>query len=141
MKKVILSIFIFVFCLSFSVLAQDAVNAQAKILADLEPMVADTLAGYNAENYEEYFMHFAKSMKAIATPQVFKNMVMNMWKKKVGEFKSRVLVEKKCSFNDDFPLLVFEGTFKNSKMMISVNFMKEDGKYKIMQFRIDPEKK
>ncbi len=128
-------------CLSFSVHAQDTVNLQTKLLVALEPMVDETLAGYNAGKSEDYFKHFAVSMKAIATPQVFKNMVMNMWKKKIGEFKSRELAEKKCSFNDGFPLLVYVGVFKNSKMMISVNFMKEDGKYKIMQFRIDPEKK
>lgn len=145
-KKFTFILMLLIFFVSCSAFSQEigspdySRHPQAKLLAQLDPVVEHTLKGYNAEKQEEYFRHFAKSMKAVCTPQVFQNVILNNWKKTIGVFKTRVLDDKNCSFNDAYPLLVYKGEFQNSRMMISVNFMKEDGQYKVMQFRIDPEK-
>jgi hypothetical protein len=111
-------------------------HAQEKYLSVLDPMVDNAMEGYNKEDYKIYFKDFAASMAAVATEQTFSSMVLGMWKKDAGEFKSKKLIDERCSFNDTTPLLVYEGEFANKKMDLAVNFIKEGDAFKVMQVTI-----
>jgi hypothetical protein len=108
-------------------------HPNASYLKITEPMVDNAMQGYNKEDHQAFYKDYTKSMASVATESTFKMMVMNMWKKETGNYKSRKLIDSRCSFNDSAPLLVYEADFENAKKILSVNFLKEEDELKIVQ--------
>jgi len=106
-------------------------------LASLEPMIDKALEGYNKKDSKAFFADYAKKMASIATDQVFNTMYMDDYMKNLGKYKSKTLIKKETVLMGDFPLVVYTAEMEKGKAKISVNFTKEEGSAKIMQFRID----
>lgn len=113
-------------------------HAQEKLLAKLVPMVDAAMEGYNKEDHKVYFADFCKAMEAVATEQTFRTMVQGMWKKENGAFKAKKLLDDRCSFNDQVPLLMFEAEFENGKRLLAVNFTREGDLFRVMQISVNP---
>lgn len=111
-------------------------HAQKAYLEVLDPMVDHAMKGYNDENHQVFFANYCKMMAGVATEMTFKNMVMNMFKAKTGAFKSKTLLDARCSFNETTPLLVYEGEFEKGKFLLPVNFTKEGDVFKVMQIQV-----
>jgi hypothetical protein len=106
--------------------------------AKLEAMVDKAMKAYNDEDAKAFFADYAKSMAAIATEQVFKNLYVDQAKRDFGKYVSREPIAAQTVTIGDFPLLVYQAKFeKNDKVKISVNFTFEDGAFKVMQIRFD----
>jgi hypothetical protein len=109
-----------------------------QFLKILDPLVDKALAGYNSEDPVKFFKYFAKALKHTTTRQYFHAVYMGTYKKDLGGYKSRVLIESKCSFDQYYPMLVYEGVFDNYKrVIITVTFMNEYGFYRITQISFD----
>ena len=105
----------------------------------LEAMTDKALAAYNAGDAKVFYADFAKMMASIATEQTFNMMYRDMYMKTYGKYVSRKLIKSESSIFEDTPLMVFEAEFeKAKKVKVSVNFMKENGVYKIMQMQFAP---
>ncbi len=102
----------------------------------LDPMVDNAMEGYNKEDFKMYYKDLPKAMAAIGTEIGFKSVVLNMYKKKTGNLKSKTFLSKSV-FNKPAPLVYYEGDFEKGKFPIAVNFqLQTDGTYKIMQITI-----
>ena len=124
--------------LAVSVLGSEVHAADKLDPKPLEAIIDNALKGYNDGDYKVFFADYAKSMAAVATEQTFKSMYTDQYKKNLGDYVSRKPIDKETVLMGDFPLMVFDAEFsKEKKVKLSVNFTKEDGKFKIMQMRFD----
>ena len=105
----------------------------------LEAMLDKALAAYNAGDSKAFYADYAKMMASVATDQAYDMMFRSIYMKTHGKYVSRKLLKAESSVFEDTPLMVFESVFeKTKKVKISVNFMKEDGVYRIMQMQFAP---
>ena len=105
----------------------------------LDAMLDKALAGYNAGNHTAFFADFAKMMASITTEQTFNTMYRGMYFTTYGKYVSRTPIKAETVLLGDSPLLVYAAEFeKNKKVKISVNFIKEEGAFKIMQIQLAP---
>lgn len=143
MKKTFIgALALFLFFSAVSVTRCDAklkINKQ-ELLKVLDPIVEKTLAAYNSNDDVKFFDYFAQEMHDVTTPQHFKAYYIDIYKQEIGDYQSRKLLEKKCSFDEFYPVVVYKGVFKkNKKVFITVNFLNEHGFYRIT--RVDFDKK
>ena len=102
----------------------------------LDPVVDRALAGYNAGDSKAFFADYAKMVAAVATDATFNAMYKGMYFQSYGKYISREPIKAETVLQGDTPLLVYQGEFeKNKKVKISVNFIKEDGAFKVMQIQ------
>ena len=105
----------------------------------LEAMLGKALAAYHAGDSKAFYADYAKMMASVATDQANDMMFRNICLKTHGKYVSRKLLKAESSVFEDTPLMVFEAVFEKTKRVkISVNFMKEDGVYRIMQMQFAP---
>jgi hypothetical protein len=106
----------------------------------LDAMVGKALEAYNVGNHTAFYADFAKLMASVTTEQTFNVMYRGMYFTTYGKYVSRTSpVKAETVLLGDSPLLVYVGRFeKNEKVKISVNFMKEEGAFKIMQIQLAP---
>lgn len=96
------------------------------------------MKGYNAGDAKVFFADYAKLLSAVATPAMFDALYKNAAMKEYGKYESKSLLAKESVVDGETPLLVFAAKFeKNPKVKLSVNFMQEDGKPKVMQVTIE----
>lgn len=105
---------------------------------ELESIVENAMKGYNAGDAKVFFADYAKLLAAVAVPATFDALYKNMALKDFGKYESKKLIAAQSVVEGETPLLVFEAKFeKNPKVKLSVNFMKEEGKPKVMQVTIE----
>ena len=103
----------------------------------LDAIVENAMKGYNAGDAKIFFTDYAKSLSSIATPAMFDALYTNMAMKEFGKYVSKKLIAGESVVQGETPLLVYEAKFeKNPKVKLSINFMQEDGKPKLMQVTI-----
>src|SRR4030042_2544808 len=68
-------------------------------IAQYEPMVDRMLTGYNNEDYREFYHDFGEVMSSIATEEAFKNIYLDHYKEKYGNFQSKQLIPGMSVFN------------------------------------------
>jgi hypothetical protein len=118
----------FAACLSISAYAADQKS--------LDTVVDKALAGYNAGDSKAFFADYAKMVAAVATEATFNAMYKGMYFQTYGKYISRQPIKAETVLEGDTPLLVYQAEFeKNKKVKISVNFIKEDGAFKVMQIQ------
>ena len=121
-------------CLSISAHGQAAPDHKS-----LDPVVDKALAGYNALDAKVFFADYAKALAGVATEPTFNMLYKDMHFKTYGKYISRQPIDAETVFDADTPLVVYRAEFeKNKKVKISVNFMKEDGAYKLVQIQFAP---
>ena len=103
----------------------------------LDAIVENAMKGYNAGDAKVFFADYAKSLSAIATPATFDALYTNMAMKEFGKYVSKKLIPGESVAQGETPLLVFEAKFeKNARVKLSINFLQEEGKPKLMQVTI-----
>ena len=103
----------------------------------LDAIVENAMKGYNAGDSKIFFTDYAKSLSAVATPAMFDALYTNMAMKEFGKYVSKKLIAGESVVEGETPLLVFEAKFeKNPKVKLSINFLQEEGKPKLMQVTI-----
>ena len=139
MKKVWLLILI-AFVLSMSGLSSN-VSAQPShdyMVDSLNVIVDNTMKGYNLENYVDFYRYFADKMESAVAKQYFKAVYVDVYKKNLGYLEAKKLLSEESSFDPGFPIMVYECQFEKYKDVIMiVNFIKEEGAYRITQLTID----
>ena len=120
--------------LAFSIPAVRAADAPKP----LDAMVEKAMTAYNAGDAKAFFADYAKMVEAIATPATFDVLYKNGALKEHGKFVSRKLLAANSVVEGETPLLVYEAKFeKSERVKLSVNFIQEDGKPKLMQVTIE----
>lgn len=117
----------------------DAAPSTDALIATIDGLVDKALAAYNADDSKAFFADYCKSMAGIANDQTFNALYRNR-KPQLGNYVSRSMIKARSSFTADGPgLAVYTGVFEKDKAAtISVNYVKEDGAYKLMQVQINP---
>ncbi|MCF7907564.1 MAG: hypothetical protein K9L86_01635 [Candidatus Omnitrophica bacterium] len=127
---------ILVGCLSWG--AAFAQPSKDYLVATLDILVGEALQAYNSEDYIKFFEYFSKEMSPVTTKQYFKALYINGYKRDLGEFHLRELIENDSSLDPDFPMMVYKGQFaKCDDARIVVNFAREYDNYRIKRIRID----
>ena len=104
---------------------------------ELESIVENAMKGYNAGDAKIFFADYAKSLSAVATPATFDALYTNMAMKEFGKYVSKKLIPGESVAQGETPLLVFEAKFeKNPRVKLSINFLQEEGRPKLMQVTI-----
>jgi len=118
------------FAFAVLLLCSTAIRAEEKVdVAKLNATVDAALKAYNDGDAKAFAGLYAKAMAQIGEAQ-FKLLKMDTF----GKFVEKKAIEKETSINDAAPLLVFEAKFeKVGKVKISVNFLKEEKEFKLMQ--------
>ena len=110
----------------------------ADVPKPLDTMIEKAMTAYNAGDSKAFFADYAKLMESIATPATFDALYKNGAMKEHGKFVSRKLIGGESVVEGETPLLVYEAKFeKSARVKLSVNFMQEDGKPKLMQVTIE----
>lgn len=113
--------------------------APAADLKTLETKVDAALAAYNAGDAKKFYADFAKSMAAIATPQVFDVLYTQGAKPQFGNYVSRELIKGESVTDGETLLLVYAAKCeKSDKVKLSINVQKEDGEYRFVQVQFAP---
>lgn len=103
----------------------------------LDAIVENAMKGYNAGDSRIFFTDYAKSLSAVATPAMFDALYTNMAMKEFGKYVSKKPIPAESVVQGETPLLVYEAKFeKNPKVKLSINFLQEEGKPKLMQVTI-----
>jgi len=77
-------------------------------------------------------------MAPITGREHFKAVFLDVYKANLGHAEPKRILRKESSLDTDFPVLIYEGEFeKYDRVLITVNFMNEDGNYRITQVRFD----
>ena len=96
------------------------------------------LVAYNSENYTDFRSCFADSMSSAVTKSYFKEVFLGTYKKNLGFVESVKFLKNQSSLDPDFPTLLYSAEFEKYKqVLITVNFMNENGRYRITQLRFD----
>ncbi len=103
----------------------------------IDAIVSKAMKAYNEGDHKKFFADYAKAMSVIANEQTFNALYKMGAMATFGKFKSMKFIEKGSVTKGDFLLINYEGTFDKKKGLIQVNFMKEDGKYRIQQLQIN----
>lgn len=103
-----------------------------------EVIVDKTMKAYNEGDSKAFFADYAKAMASIASPAMFDALYKEMALKQFGKYVSKSFIAGQSVVEGETPLLVFEAKFeKNPKVKLAFNFMKEEGKPKVMQVTIE----
>ena len=134
--RLILSIFVLSFLFtSFSALAQPSKDYLIEIW---NLLTNKALVAYNSENYTDFRSCFADSMSSAVTKSYFKEVFLGTYKKNLGFVESVKFLKNQSSLDPDFPILLYSAEFEKYKpVLITVNFMNENGRYRITQLRFD----
>jgi len=138
MKKFML-LFVMIFVLSVSSFCQSISTApfQKYLINSLGVLVDKTMEGYNLENYVDFYRYFANKMDSIVASRYFKALYVDVYKKDLGYLESKKLLLQESVLDPGFPVLVYECKFENfDKVLLIVNFIKEEGAYRITQVRL-----
>lgn len=121
-------------------------GAQAKELAPglteemfktLDPVVERLVKAYNEGNWKAFYADYAKAMSALATEQSFNSLYTNMYKKQFGTIKTRKLNTQRTTMPSEMNgLIVYDVTCSKKNGVLAVNWMKEDGKWKVQQVQL-----
>ena len=127
---------------SCAIILQTTLGADApagdSTVKPLEAMLDKALAAYNAGDAKAFWADFATAMKAMATEPTFNMMYRDQHMKNLGKFVSKAAIKAETVAEGEAPLLVHQAEFeKNKKVKISVNFMKQEGAFKLMQVKFD----
>ncbi|HMP02323.1 MAG TPA: hypothetical protein PKD86_15205 [Gemmatales bacterium] len=115
-----------------------AVEDKANV-KDLEAIIDAAMKAYNEADWKAFFKDYSKDMAAIASEPTFKALYgPNAAMGQFGKFVKRLeLIKDQSVLEGENVLAHWHAEFaKNKKVKISVNFVKEDGKYRIQQITL-----
>ncbi len=105
---------------------------------EMEAVLADALADYNAKDESRFTAHFSKQAEPPMDSRVFKNLFIGIYHDEFGDVLSKTLSSAESSSDPDFGMLVYiVECKKRPKTKLSVNFRRENGVMKIAQWRME----
>lgn len=110
----------------------------------LQEQIEKLLEHYNKDDVKSFYADWASTVKAITTEAAYNGLYKNMAKKELGDYKPKTLKFRKDGsvLSGDYLVVYFTAEFAKEKSgLVSVNFAKEDGKYKFMQVKLEKDKK
>lgn len=113
----------------------------AEDLKTMDAMIDKAMAAYNAEDSTAFYADFATIMAAICTPETFKTLYVDTYKKNFGAYVSRTIIEAETVVAPGVPngLLVYSARFANNeKIKLAINLFQENNIWKIQQITIQP---
>ena len=112
--------------------------SEESLLRILDVSVQRVLQSYNEEDPDKFASVYPDSYFYIGAGKYFENVFIKTYKKDLGRFRSRELIEAESGFDEDFPFLVYDSVFENhSRVKIKVSFTEENGLYKISSLQFD----
>lgn len=138
------------FCLVFCILINNGCFSEIiypepenKNIRVLEAVVDRALEAYNKGSYMLFYDNFSKATQEAQSEQYFQATYIDIHKRVLGNYNSKILIPEKSSLNSEHPYLVYEAHFKkfNGEVTITVNFKNEDGFFKITRMNFDKELK
>lgn len=137
MKKIVL---VFLVCLLLFVvgLKANAADDLGYLRNTLDLIATKALDAYNHQDYLAFFKYYSDSLKQLKTKKYFDNLFMEIYKNRFGDILSKKLIEEKCNLDSNYPSLVYEAVCtKYNNVLITVNFQKDPGSYRIMRIAFD----
>ena len=105
---------------------------------DMETVLAGALAGYNAKDAAKFTTHFSGQAVPPMDARIFQNLIVGVYHQEFGEVLSKTLSNAETSADPDFGMLVYSVECrKRPKAKLSVNFHRENGAMKIVQWRME----
>jgi hypothetical protein len=105
---------------------------------DMEAVLADTLTAYNAKSETEFTHHFSAQAVPPMDTRVFQNLIVGVYHQEFGEVVSKALSNAESAANPDYGMLVYSVECrKRPKAKLSVNFHRENGVMKVVQWRME----
>lgn len=135
-SKLLISLLLTVLCASF---AWAGMMPAADDLKAFDAMIDKAMVAYNAEDPAAFYADFAAMMAAICTPEAFKALYIDNYRKTFGDYVSRSIIEAETVVAPGVPngLLVYEAKFSNNeKVKLAVNLFQENNIWKIQQISI-----
>ena len=120
-----------------------ATQAQANTVTpsathDMEAVLASALTEYHAKNAVRFASHFSKQAVPPMDARVFQNLIVGVYHQEFGEVLSKTLNNAETAADPDFGMLVYSVECKKRpKAKLSVNFHRENGAMKIVQWRME----
>lgn len=107
-------------------------------LTPMDDMVDQAMTAYNAQDSQAFYRDFASSMSSIATPEAFSALYVNVYMAQFGAYESRTLIPEQTVIIESSPvaLAVYKAKFLQAVVQLSVNFIKENDAWKIMQVQM-----
>ena len=80
---------------------------------------------------------YTATFKSLDSKQLF-NSLFKPHKESCGNYKKHSFQKEGSVLTDDIALMVLDAEFDKKKAKVSVNFGKEEGKWKVQQVTIEP---
>ncbi|MBX3167144.1 MAG: hypothetical protein KF760_07020 [Candidatus Eremiobacteraeota bacterium] len=107
-------------------------------LKKCEARVDQAMDAYNSKSWKDFFKDFTRGSAALGNEQSFTSIYLDGSQQEFGSYESRSLDESRSSFKKTVGLLIYKARFSKKWGTLSVNFLHEEGDWKIQQLRIDP---
>jgi len=105
---------------------------------DMEAMLSSALADYNAKDETRFAAQFSKHAEPLMDAHAFKNLIVGVYHREFGDVLSKTLSHTESSADPDFGMLVYiVECQKRPKAKLSINFRRENGVMKIVQWRME----
>lgn len=105
---------------------------------DMEAALTGALAAYNAKSETEFTRHFSAQAVPAMDARIFQSLIVGVYHQEFGEVLSKTLSNAETSADPDFGMLVHVvACKKRPKAKLSVNFHRENGVMKIVQWRME----
>ena len=105
---------------------------------DMEAVLSSALADYNAKDETRFAAHFSKQAEPLMDAHIFKNLIVGIYHHEFGDVLSKTLSSAESSADPDFGMLVYiVECKKRPKAKLSINFRRENGVMKIVQWRME----
>ncbi len=106
-------------------------------LTTFDAMIDKAMAAYNEEDATAFYADFASMMAAICTPEAFKALYIDNYKKNYGNYESRAIIEDETVVAPGVPngLLVYKAKFTGHEgdIKLAINLFQENNVWKIQQ--------
>lgn len=103
----------------------------------LELLLDKALVAYNSGNAASFFTDFAASATPPAEARVFTAVFQGVYKAEFGKYISKKVNVKETVPDPNRGVLVYDAVFEKKKVKLSANFLRESGRLKIVQIRME----
>jgi hypothetical protein len=103
----------------------------------LELLLDKALVAYNSGNAASFFTDFAASATPPAEARVFTAVFEGVYKAEFGKYISKKVNVKETVPDPNRGVLVYDAVFEKKKVKLSANFLRESGRLKIVQIRME----
>ncbi len=113
-------------------------SASTTSMQSMENIFDTAVAGYNGLESEKFLLCFSPTAEPPANAAFFENVIKGLYHHEFGAVLAKRLIPGETSPDADFGMLVYETQCKKrNAVKLSVNFRRESGDLKIVQWRME----